>query len=109
MEFDFLQTLTLFLIALLFGKDTLLPWLGEKFGIKVGNTREDVKADNRNALQPLLTEMETLSEHFNHATTDLLTEIRDELRRGLGEINNKHSEWERFGIPTRECKKQTKE
>lgn len=109
MEFDFLQTLTLILIGLLFGKDTVLPWIAQKFGFKLNDqlkdARDEVMADNRNAMQPLLSEMEELKLHYNHETTDLLTEIRDELRRGFGEIRTKHSEWDRFGVPTRDCEK----
>jgi UDP-3-O-acyl-N-acetylglucosamine deacetylase len=37
-------------------------------GINSGVT--EVNADTRNALQPLLSEMEKLSLHFNHETTD---------------------------------------
>lgn len=40
-----------------------------------------------------------LKEHFNDETTTLLTEIRE----GIQQINRKHDEWEKYGIPTREC------
>lgn len=105
MEFDFLQTLTLLLIGLLFGKDTVLPWIAQKFGIKLGNNvenaKDEVMADNRNAMQPLLSEMESLSAHYNHETTDLLKDIRD----GIRQINAKHNEWDKYGINTRDCAK----
>lgn len=81
---NFLQILTLLLIALLFGKDTLLPWLGEKFfGIK----RPD---ENR-----LEAKMDELQLHFNHETTELLTDIRD----NTAATARKLEEWEKYGTP----------
>lgn len=48
-----------------------------------------------------------LAEHYNHETTGLLTEMRDlltKLNSGLEKLHQQNSEWEKFGIPTRECK-----
>lgn len=73
------------------------------FGIKQGPV-EQVDFDNRTALQQLLNQMETLSGHFNHETTELLTEIRDSLKENFARINAKHDEWDRRGIPTEDCK-----
>lgn len=69
---------------------------------------KEVMADNRNALQPLLSKMDELlgnqgqlAGHFNHETTELLTEIRD----GIVRLNQKHDNYEIIGIKTRDCKK----
>lgn len=81
------------------------------FGMKQSPT-EKVDFDNRTALQQLLDQMQILSGHYNHDTTELLTEIRDSLK-GIGmqltsnftAIHAKHDEWDRRGIPTEDCKK----
>jgi hypothetical protein len=115
MHFDFTQILTLILIGLLFGKDTILPWVMQKFGFKTDNTFANVSADNRNALQPLYLKMDELTQYANHETTEhteILREIRDNLRDNTGFlrdnfalIHSKHSEWDRRGIPTEACNK----
>ncbi len=71
--------------------------------------------DNRTALQSLMTQMETLSGHYNHDTTALLTEIRDslttlgtQLTANFTAIHSKHDEWDRRGIPTEDCKSNKK-
>lgn len=38
--------------------------------------------------------------HFNHETTEYLKNISE----GVTKLNAKHEEWEKYGIPTRECK-----
>jgi len=78
MEPNFLQWLILLLIGLLFGKDTVLPWIAQKFGFKVnGNGSKEVMADVRNALQPLLSRMEKLEFYANHETTEHLYRIEE--------------------------------
>lgn len=42
-----------------------------------------------------------LRSHFNDETTVLLSDIS----KGIDQINNKHQEWDKFGIPTRDCEK----
>ena len=74
MEFDFLQTLTFLLIALLFGKDNLLPWLGQKFfGAKPNSTPEWAKN--------LIESQDHLKSHYNDTTTTVLTEISTKLTK----------------------------
>src|SRR3990167_3439155 len=46
-------------------------------------------------------EMVYLREHYNDKVTPLLEQIKDELVK----VNTQHSEWDKFGIPTRECEK----
>ena len=68
-----------------------------------GGTRE-VDADNRNVMQTLLSKMEILTTHFNHDTTELLTEIRDE-QREMKECVKKSNvilaEFKEYGVKTR--------
>lgn len=45
--------------------------------------------------------MDELKAYYNHETTELLTEIKDELRK----LNQKHDNYEIIGIKTRGCTK----
>lgn len=92
---NFLQVLTLILVALLFGKDTFLPWIGEKyFGIK----RVDEPAPAKpGALPRIERKMDELQLHFNHETTELLQQIRD----NTAETVRKLDEFEKYGVPAR--------
>lgn len=47
--------------------------------------------------------MGDLAQHYNHETTEILTQIN----AGIGKLISKHEEWEKYGIPTRECKQKT--
>ena len=81
MEFDFLQTLTFLLIALLFGKDNLLPWLGQKFfGAKPNGTPDWAKN--------LVESQEHLKLHYNDTTTTVLNEISSKLTKMCDKIEN---------------------
>ena len=42
--------------------------------------------------------IDALNQHYNHETTKLLTEIRDDIK----EIRHKQCEWDRYGIKTLE-------
>lgn len=102
---NFLQVLTLLLVALLFGKDTILPWVGEKvFGIK--RAEQDVPRDKPEGDTPdtqrdrLEVKMDALQLHFNHETTDLLTTIAN----NTGATLRKLEEFEKYGIPCRDKK-----
>ena len=63
MNFEFLQTLILLLIGLLFFKENVLSWIGKKLGFSNGSKVPDWATK--------------LQEHYNHDTTKLLEEIRD--------------------------------
>ncbi len=93
-HFSFLEGLILFLIGLLFFKEQLVPAVMSKFGVNIKKLATSEQVD-------------TLTEHFNHETTELLTEIRDDLRimsEGVKTINRRQDEWERYVFPTL-CKK----
>lgn len=93
-SFDFMQILTLLLIALLFAKDTLLPWLGERlFGIK----RPDAVGDDSSQGDRIEKMMRGLQLHYNHETTDLLTKISNNTEA----TKLKLEEFEKYGIPVR--------
>lgn len=47
--------------------------------------------------------VDMLNTHYNHDTTELLTEIRDEIR----ELNRRHENYEIVGIKTRACARHT--
>lgn len=74
------------------------------------NTVKEVDADNRNVAQTMLSqmqllfaEMQTLSGHFNHETTDELVGIRTALEK-LGDkqevANNILRNMDRYGVKT---------
>lgn len=98
---NFLQVLTLILIALLFGKDTIVPWIGEKF---FGVLRKDkdtlAQPEARGASLRIEKKMDQLQLHFNHETTDLLKAIAD----NTGKTLSKLEEFEKYGIPYRDKK-----
>lgn len=78
-----------------------------------GNVKA-IDVDNRNALQPILSQMDalfaeqkSLREYYNHDTTDLLTQIRDAIKavdNGVLDTNRKLGEFEKYGIPCRDKK-----
>ena|SRR3990167_428379 len=94
----------------------LLIGLAERMGIpiisalkglmKLDNTsRKDVIADNHEVVQPLLSEMENLTTHYNHEVTGLLTDIKNKLgdvHDCLKKANNRLEEFDKYGIKTRE-------
>lgn len=89
---NFLQVLTLLLVALLFGKDTILPWMGQKFfGIK----KDDQARSSKSSANRLEQKMDDLQLHFNHETTDLLSAIKD----NTAATTRKLEEWEKYGTP----------
>lgn len=51
-------------------------------------------------IQTLIGMMSGLTKHYNHDTTELLGKISD----GIGKLITKNEEWEKYGIPTRECR-----
>lgn len=61
---------------------------------------QDIAQAQGEQLQQLLQLMTGLAQHYNHDTTELLEDIRD----GIRELIVKHEEYEKFGIPTRECR-----
>ncbi len=88
---NFLQVLTLLLIGLLFGKDTLLPWLGYKFF----GTKQPGESGDTRSLPRIEHKMDELQFHYNHEMTELLKEIRD----NTAEMHRKLQEWEKYGSP----------
>lgn len=85
--------------------------IGKKSGdvppMRTGVTKE-IRHNTLDALQPLMLKMDEvlgsqgkLAGHFNHETTELLTEIRD----GISKLVQKHENYEVIGIKTRDCAK----
>jgi peptidoglycan hydrolase CwlO-like protein len=64
--FDFMEILIMVLVGLLFFKEQLFVLVRKKFGLSGQDTNND-----------LSTKMDTLAQHFNHETTDILSDIRD--------------------------------
>ena len=87
MDFSFIESLILILIGLLFFRDEVMPFILKKLGIK--------KNGNAHATSE---EMQELKHHYNHETTELLTEINE----GIKDLNRKHEEYEKYGIKTRQ-------
>ncbi len=95
-NFSFLEFLILLLLGILLFRDQVVPALMSKLGIKM-----DKPASGK--------QMNTLTEHFNHETTELLTEIRDDFREmradfremseGIKVVHRKHDEWEKHVFP----------
>lgn len=95
-----MQVMTILLVALLFGKDTLLPAIMKKMGI---SGKADEKSDD---IAEILKSQHQLRQHFNDETSvfhketqSLLVEIRD----GIKELNRTHENYEKIGILTRDC------
>lgn len=65
-DYSFLQYLVLILLGILFFKEELKRWFSDKLGLKSRSL--DFK-------------MDTLSQHFNHETTHLLTDILAETKK----------------------------
>jgi len=95
--------------------------LVEKGYLKIGK-QDDTNAENdpkeketvdiSSALKTLMDSIDgigngqkELSVYFNHETTGILKEIRDELKTGFSDMRAKHKEYDVIGIPTRDCKK----
>lgn len=109
-----LQILLIVVLAVVF-QDQIAAYFSNKFGwnkqsgeaVPDRSSKDwfddiaDISNRQTDLMQQVLGAMGTLSQHYNHETTDLLTDIRD----GIREIIQKQNEWERFGIPTRESKK----
>lgn len=64
MQLEFLQSLALLLIGLLFFKENILSWIGKKFGFSNGKDK----------IPDWARELKT---HYNDDITQLLREIRD--------------------------------
>ena len=77
MDFNFLEILILVLLGLLFFKETALGWISQKLGYKVApsEAKREERAADKNSQQVLLSNMELLSQHYNHETTPLLESI----------------------------------
>lgn len=85
----------------------MLYFIGSQSGIfpKFWKSQNPVEPQTREELQALLLQqMKTLTGHFNHETTGLLTKISDTLDL----IIRKQEEWDKFGIPIRDCNEKHK-
>lgn len=69
-NFEFTQALVFILLGVIFFKEEMKRWFAIKF------LKTDAPAD----LSYISGKMNQLAHHFNHETTGLLTDIRDELR-----------------------------
>lgn len=74
----------------------------ERMGIPLVTMLRSLMKLSGNGLEKKVDQLNT---HFNHETTELLTEIRDSLKENFNTIHTKHSEWDRRGIPTEDCQK----
>lgn len=98
---SFIEWLVVALIGLLVAKEVVVAlfgtWARKKLGLGTS-----VDSASLSAIAALGDQMNALSQHFNHETTSLLQGIKD----GVEALNRKHEEWEKYGIPTRECEKE---
>lgn len=110
--------LILVAILLIVFKDDILAFIKARFG--AGNEVEvnlgeniaersskewfdgitEIAQQQAQQIKEMMGLMRGLQEHYNHETTELLQKISD----GIGLLVQKHNEWEKYGIPTRECK-----
>jgi archaellum component FlaC len=105
-NFTFLESLTIVLIALLFFKEEITPWIKEKLGIS--NSKSNATKG----------QVDELAEYVNHRQTEILEaqtrilgEVKNEVTnhsKTLGEVHSeinkvgrKQEEWEKYGIPVR--------
>lgn len=72
MTFNFPEILILVLLGILFFKEEMKTWIPKLLGIKPSNPSV--------GLSDIGGKMDKLAGHFNHETTTLLTEIRDDLK-----------------------------
>lgn len=104
MTFDFTQILILVLIAILFFKEEMKSWIPRFFGLKGNSPGAGMKE--------LGLKMDTLSGHYNHETTGLLSGILEELKwvrrdqaaqaKQLEHIITRVEEVIKYGVPSRD-------
>src|SRR3990167_6154968 len=88
----------------LIGLIAYIVWQDWRNGKLIRGGTKEVDADNRNVMQTLLSKMELLTTHFNHDTTELLTEIRDgqrEMKECVKKSNVILAEFKEYGVKTR--------
>ena len=84
MEYSFTEILILILISLLFAKDTLLPAILKKLGLKNGD-KMDIICKKLDILEDLTNKVEKLyNNHIPHIQADI-----SELKEGLAYIKGK--------------------
>ncbi len=109
---QFSQVLLVVLICIVFWEP-----IAERIGWK---KKDDPDEEEGSVLSLLLTQMQTLSEHYNHDTTEILTGIRgalQQLANGIDLMNKNqealikdHAEsqellrqFDKFGVKVRDC------
>lgn len=101
MPANFLETLILILLGLLFAKEQLIDWFYKYFGSGDGESKKKKKGG--------LTEQEpqwahNLAHYFNHETTDALKDIAsglNDLSDNQKEMINNQKEMMKYGVPCR--------
>lgn len=89
---SFLEWLILVLIGLLFFKEQAVAWISSKLGLKNGNGAATSG------------QVETLASYYNHDITsrlEKLVEASENIARGVERIQDKHGEWDKYGIKVR--------
>jgi hypothetical protein len=104
-DLHFESGLILLLVGLLFFKDEIMPF------IKYGVSKFTGKQFDESQTPATKKQMETLSNYYNHDTTELLKSIDanivkmhsalEKVEDAVRELKQQHSEWEKYGIPTR--------
>lgn len=88
----FLQIVLIVLFVFIFRKEISLAFFGRG-------------ADDPN--RELFDKIDSLTQYFNHETTDALDEIKQGVlivKTDVQRLQAKHEEWDKYGIPTREKK-----
>lgn len=105
-DYTFTQHLILLLVALLFFRDEIIPWIKSKLGF----SNENSKATKG--------QVSELAEYVNHRQTEVLdrqtqllekqnaqletqTQIMAGVKIGVDDVKRKHEEWDKYGVPTR--------
>lgn len=92
---DFLPSLPVAIAVI--GYLAYQDWRDGKFKRNKAEDSDELTYTKENALG----DMKHLRMHFNDELTPLLTDIRD----GIKGIQNKFDEYDKYGFPTRDCKK----
>lgn len=82
--------------------ETILAFISKKPNI----ASPDTVAAVREALQPLMGEMEGLKQYANHETTNHLkehTRLLTEICENVKELKLTHDNYEKIGVKTRDC------
>lgn len=108
-DITFLQSMTLLLIGLLFFKEEIIPWIKGKLGMSQASsmaTKGQVSelAEYVNHRQTEVLDRQTQLLEKQNSQLEAQTAILSTVKDGVENVNRKHDEWERHGVPIKNKK-----